>query len=154
MAAEGLSFALEDLGVLGGLFAAAILAATILPAQSEAVLVALLLAGKQTPWLLVLVASVGNVLGAVVNWALGRGIEHYRDRAWFPASAAQLDRAQAWYNRRGRWSLLLSWLPIGGDALTVVAGVMRESIWTFLALVSIAKTGRYIVLTAITLGLF
>lgn len=144
---------MNDLASLGALFASAFIAATILPAQSEVVLVAMLAAGNQSPWLLVLVASVGNVFGAIVNWLLGRGVERFRDRPWFPVSAKQLDRATAWYRRWGRWSLLLSWLPIGGDALTVAAGVLREPLWSFVVLVTIAKAGRYLILTAITLGL-
>ena len=119
-----------DLAALGGLFMAALLAATLLPAQSEAVLVGLLLAGY-APWLLLGVASVGNVLGSVVNWALGRGIEHLRNRRWFPVSPAALARAERWYRRYGRWSLLLSWMPIIGDPLTVVAGVLREPLPVF-----------------------
>lgn len=142
------------LATLAGLFAIAFVAATIVPAQSEAALVALLLAGDIPPWLLVLVATAGNVLGAVVNWFLGRGIETFRDRPWFPASSGQLDRATRWYQRWGRWSLLLSWAPIGGDALTVVAGVLREPFWSFVLLVTAAKAGRYIVLAVVTPGLF
>ena len=142
-----------DLAAYLGLFGAAFLAATILPMQSEAALVALLLADRHPVMALLVVATAGNVLGAVVNWGLGRGIERFRDRTWFPASAASLDRATRWYRRYGRWSLLLSWLPIGGDALTVVAGVLREPLWSFVAIVTIAKGGRYLVLTALTLGL-
>jgi membrane protein YqaA with SNARE-associated domain len=137
---------------LSGLFAIAFVAATILPAQSEAAMVGLQLVGYPVV-LLVVVASVGNTLGAVVNWVLGRGVERFKDRRWFPVSATSLDRASAWYRRWGRWSLLLSWAPIGGDALTVAAGVLREPFWSFLALVAIAKTGRYIVLAAATSGL-
>ena len=143
---------MTDLSAYLGLFAIALVAATILPAQSEAALVALLVAGGQPVWALVAVASAGNVLGAVVNWALGRGIERFRDRSWFPVGPAMLARAEGWYRRWGRWSLLLSWAPFGGDALTVVAGVLREPLWSFLALVTIAKTGRYLALTAATLG--
>ena len=144
--------AMDDLAILGGLFAIAFVAATILPAQSEAALVGLLVAGTQSPVLLVAVASLGNVVGAVVNWALGRGVERFRDRKWFPVSSTSLDRATDWYRRWGRWSLLLSWAPIGGDALTVAAGVLREPLWSFVVLVTIAKTARYIVLAAATLG--
>lgn len=143
---------MDDLAVLGGLFAIAFVAATILPAQSEAALVALLIAGTHSPVLLVAVASLGNVLGAVINWALGRGVERFRDRKWFPVSPASLDRATKWYRKWGRWSLLLSWAPIGGDALTVAAGVLREPFWSFVLLVTIAKTARYILLAAATLG--
>lgn len=130
----------------------AFVAATILPAQSEAALVALLALGQQSPAALVVVATLGNVLGSVTNWLLGRGVEHYRDRRWFPVSAQALDRATGWYRRWGRWSLLLSWAPIFGDALTVAAGVLREPFGSFLLLVTIAKAGRYIILTAITMG--
>jgi membrane protein YqaA with SNARE-associated domain len=142
-----------DLSAYLGLFAIAFVAATILPAQSEAALVALLAAGTQSPVLLVAVASAGNVLGAVVNWALGRGVERFRDRKWFPVKPAQLDRATGWYRRWGRWSLLLSWAPVGGDALTVAAGVLREPLWSFLLLVGVAKTLRYVALAAVTLNI-
>lgn len=142
----------SSLGVYLGLFAAALAAATILPLQSEAVLVGLLLADYM-PWLLVAVATVGNVAGSSINWALGRGIERYRDHHWFPVTPVQLARAQAWYGRYGKWSLLLSWAPIIGDPLTLVAGVMRESFTVFLLLVAIAKLARYLALAWATLAL-
>jgi membrane protein YqaA with SNARE-associated domain len=142
---------MTDLAAYAGLFLAALVAATILPMQSEAALVGLLLSGY-SPWLLLLVASIGNVLGAVINWLLGRGIERFRYRRWFPVGEAALTRAQGWYQRYGKWSLLLSWAPVIGDPLTVIAGVMREPFAVFLALVTIAKVGRYAVLTIVTLG--
>lgn len=141
---------MTDLVAYAGLFLTALAAATVLPMQSEAVLVGLLVA-DYSPWLLIAVASVGNVLGSAINWLLGRGIERFRNRPWFPASDAGLQRAQSWYRRYGKWSLLLSWVPIIGDPLTVIAGVLREPFWVFLLLVAIAKTGRYLVLAAITL---
>lgn len=143
---------MTDLAAYAGLFLTAFVAATILPMQSEAVLVGLLLTDRP-PWLLVTVASAGNVLGSVVNWLLGRGIERFRDRKWFPASGAGLARAQRWYGRFGKWSLLLSWVPIIGDPLTVVAGVLREPFPMFLLLVTVAKVGRYLVLVAAVSGL-
>lgn len=143
---------MDDFAILG-LFAIAFVAATILPAQSEAALVGLLVAGTQSPLFLVAVASLGNVLGAIVNWALGRGIERFRDRRWFPVTPSMLDRATGWYRRWGRWSLLLSWAPFGGDALTVAAGVLREPLRSFVLLVTIAKTARYLVLAVATLSL-
>ncbi|MCK0209106.1 DedA family protein [Starkeya koreensis] len=144
---------LVDAAAYAGLFVAALAAATILPMQSEAALVALVLAGAQPPWALVMVASVGNVLGSVINWALGRGIERLRHHRWFPASEAALERAQGWYRRYGKWSLLLSWMPLIGDPLTVVAGVLREPLGVFLLLVTVAKVGRYLVLAWLTLAL-
>lgn len=135
-----------------GLFLSAFGAATLLPLQSEAVLVGLLL---RTPdaWLgLLLIATAGNVLGSIVNWLMGRGIEHLRDKRWFPFSAAQLQRAQQRYQHYGQWSLLLSWMPVIGDPLTLIAGVMREPFWRFVLLVTLAKAGRYLVLAVLTLG--
>ncbi|APE43268.1 hypothetical protein BOO69_07435 [Sulfitobacter alexandrii] len=134
------------------LFLAALVAATLLPMQSEAVLVGLMVAGTHPVVLLVLVATAGNVLGSVLNWVLGRYLLHFRDRRWFPVSPRQLARAQGWYARYGRWSLLGSWLPLVGDPLTVVAGVMRMPIGPFVLLVTLAKGGRYIVLAAVTLA--
>ncbi|MGA4448700.1 YqaA family protein [Ectopseudomonas chengduensis] len=141
-----------SLSAYPALFLSAFGAATLLPLQSEAVLVALLMAGQHPLWALLLVATLGNVLGSWVNWLLGRSIEHYRERRWFPVSPARLQQAQGWYARYGRWSLLLSWMPVIGDPLTLVAGVMRERLWVFLAIVTLAKASRYAVLAALTLA--
>lgn len=141
-----------DIAAYGGLFLAAFIAATIVPAQSEAVLVGLLLTDSYPPATLILVATVGNVLGSTANWVLGRCVERFRDRAWFPAKPETLQRAQAWYQRYGKWSLLLSWAPIIGDPLTIVAGILREPLGIFLVLVTLAKLGRYLVLAGITLN--
>jgi membrane protein YqaA with SNARE-associated domain len=138
--------------ILAVLFLTAFAAATILPLQSEALLTALIVQGQHPVALLVLVAGIGNTLGAAVNWWLGRRIEKFRDRSWFPASARQLDRAQGWYQRWGKYSLLLAWMPIGGDALTVIAGVLREPLPVFLLLVGIGKFARYIVLALAVTG--
>lgn len=140
---------MPDLGAYAGLFAAAFLAATILPAQSEALLAALVIAGKQPLFALFLVASLANTLGSVVNWMLGRAVDRFRHARWFPASPEALARAQAHYERWGYWSLLASWVPIIGDPLTLVAGVMREPLGRFLLLVAIAKAGRYLAVIAI-----
>ncbi|WP_460135908.1 YqaA family protein [Pseudomonas sp. S1_E04] len=129
-----------------GLFLAAFGAATLLPLQSEAVLVGLLVSGHYSLWLLLGVATLGNVLGSVVNWLLGRWVEHFKRKRWFPVSDTQLEKARRHYQRWGHWTLLLSWLPIIGDPLTLVAGVMREPLWRFLLLVILAKGVRYGVL--------
>lgn len=134
------------------LFLSALIAATILPMQSEAVLVGLLTTTSHSVSGLLLVATVGNVLGSVINWVLGRSILQLKDKRWFPTSDAQLAQAQGWYRRYGRWSLLGSWLPVIGDPITVVAGVMREPFLPFLILVTIAKAGRYLILAALTLA--
>ncbi len=117
--------------------------ATLLPGTSEATL--LVLAGQAAApvWVLVVVASVANTAGSAVNWALGRFAIGYADRRWFPASPAQVEQAQAFYARYGWPTLLLSWLPVVGDPLTVVAGLARMRFLPFLVVVAIAKTLRY-----------
>jgi len=141
---------MADLAVYAGLFLLALIAATLLPAQSEAALVVLLLDGAYSTPLLLAVAVIGNTLGSLVNWFIGRSLERYRDRAWFPASPTQLARAQRWYQRYGQWSLLLSWLPVVGDPLTLIAGVMREPLLRFVVIVGVAKAGRYLALAGMT----
>jgi membrane protein YqaA with SNARE-associated domain len=140
-----------ELSVYGGLFLVALLSASILPLQSEAVLVGLLLSNNYPVWLLLTIASVGNVLGSILNWYLGRYIQHFQQRRWFPVKPKQLEKASRWYLKYGKWSLLLSWVPIIGDPLTVIAGVLREPFLPFLLLVTIAKISRYLVLAGITL---
>ena len=126
-------------------FASAFLAATFLPLASELTMAAGLAAGGSVHWL-VACATLGNTLGAVVNWGLGRFIEHFRGRKWFPVDAKRLEQGQAWFRRYGVWSLLFAWLPVVGDALTVIAGAMRIHIAPFLVLVAAGKGTRYAVL--------
>jgi membrane protein YqaA with SNARE-associated domain len=135
---------IATLSALAGLFVAAFGAATILPFQSEVVFGAMVAAETAPIWLLVAVASVGNTLGSVVNYWLGLFVEHFKHRRWFPASERQLARAQAWYLKYGVWTLLLSWAPFA-DPLTVVAGIFRTPFWLFLALVTLAKSARYVI---------
>lgn len=142
-----------DIATYAGLFLIAFAAATLLPVQSELVLAGLMIAGNQ-PWpALVAVASVGNILGSVVNWALGRSLLRFQNKRWFPASKEALVRAENWYKRFGRGILLLSWVPIIGDSVTVIAGVLREPLWSFILIVGLSKTIRYLVVAALTLKL-
>lgn len=117
-------------------------------------MVGLLMTERYAVWALLTVAITGNVLGSALNWLLGRSIERYRHKSWFPVSKDKLEKAQQSYQKFGRWSLLLSWMPIIGDPLTVVAGVMREPFWRFFLIVTFAKSARYLVLAALTLGFF
>lgn len=127
------------------LFGASLLAATIMPFSSEVILFTLLRQGE-SPWLLVLAATCGNTLGALVNWFLGRYLLHYRNRRWFYFSGEQLEKMQRWFNKYGVWSLLLSWLPLCGDALTCIAGIMKVPMSHFLPLVALGKGLRYVVI--------
>lgn len=126
------------------LFLSAFGAATLLPLQSEAVLLGLLVQNKQHAVLLIAVASLGNILGSCVNWYLGLKIEHYKNKKWFPVSADKMLKAQKTYQKYGCWSLLLSWVPIIGDPITLIAGLLKENLVRFLLMVSIAKIGRYL----------
>jgi membrane protein YqaA with SNARE-associated domain len=126
------------------LFLSAFGAATLLPLQSEAVLLGLLANGQQSALALIAAASIGNILGSCVNWWLGLKIEHYKNKRWFPVSEAKMLQAQGMYQKYGYWSLLLSWAPMIGDPITLIAGLLKENFWRFLTLVSIAKIGRYL----------
>ncbi|WP_333829735.1 YqaA family protein [Pararhodobacter sp.] len=143
------------LAALAGLFAATFLAATVFPFQSEVVFIGLQLAGLAPLWLLVLVASVGNTLGAFVNYWVGARLETAGAHRWLRIDDARFQRARRWWDRWGVWSLLLSWAPVLGW-FTVVAGAMRTPLWQFALLVTLAKTGRFIALgwlTATAMGL-
>jgi membrane protein YqaA with SNARE-associated domain len=128
------------------LFASALLAATVVPFSSEVVLIGLMSAENYNSVFLWAVASLGNVAGACINWGVGKFCLKWRDRNWFPVSKDQLDSAEKWFLRYGVWSLLLAWLPVIGDPLTFVAGIMRVDLRLFVILVAIGKVGRYGVL--------
>ena len=131
------------------LFVNAFIASTILPAASEVVLWVMVAGDPAILWPAIAVASLGNTLGAVVNWLLGRFLSGYAGRRWYPLSAQKQERAGAWFKRFGTWSLLFAWLPIVGDPLTVIAGVLRVPFPLFLLLVAVGKTGRYIVIAGL-----
>lgn len=136
------------------LFISAFAAASLLPLQSEAVLIGLLLQQQYLVWLLLLSASIGNILGSCLNWYLGIKIEQYKHKSWFPFSQTKMDKAAQMYHKYGYWSLLLSWTPIIGDPITLIAGLMRENFIRFLVMVSVAKTGRYLFLYWVVIGFF
>ena len=124
------------------LFGSAFLAATILPFYSEIYLF-LLVENGYSPSILFIVATAGNTAGAIVNWILGRYLLHFQDRKWFYFNQQQMEKAQNWYRSYGIWTLLFAWLPIGGDGLTLVAGIMRARLFIFIILVAIGKGLRY-----------
>lgn len=136
------------------LFLSAFGAATLLPLQSEAVLVGLLIQAEYSALILIAVASLGNILGSCVNWYLGLKIEQFKDKKWFPVYEVKLNQAQNIYHKYGFWSLLLSWVPIIGDPITLIAGLMKENFIRFLWVVSIAKIGRYVCIYFIFKGVF
>ncbi len=129
--------------VLWGLFISAFISSTLLPGGSEALVLALAFDGQHSPWLIWLVATVGNTLGGMSSWGIGRLL------AWrFPGRTLSADRQQALVRVR-RWGapvLLLSWLPLIGDPLCVAAGWLRINPWLALLLITIGKAARYAVL--------
>ena len=130
------------------LFLSAFGAATILPGSSELVLSALLIDHPQALMPLLVVATIGNTMGGVANWLLGRFLVHFQERAWFPVSKRRLDQASDLFRRHGYPLLLLSWVPVIGDPLTVAAGLLRARFLPFLLLVLIGKAARYAALGA------
>lgn len=135
-----------------GLFIAAFLAATILPLSSEVVLTVLLLSGLP-PVPLVLTATAGNVLGSLTNYALGYWASSGVVKKWLKLSEAEFIRTEQRFQKYGIWSLLLAWVPIIGDPLTLIAGILRIRLLWFLLLVTTGKCIRYIVIIYVALQL-
>ncbi len=144
---------MTSLAAYTAIFWLALLAATIFPFQSEPVLLGLLLTQDYTWWILVAAATFGNTLGSIINWLIGRNIALLERYRWFPLKRSSMEKAEVWYQRYGKWSLLLSWAPFIGDPLTLAAGVLRERFWIFTALVVSAKLFRYLVVASIAKGL-
>ncbi len=130
------------------LFFTALIAATLFPLSSEALLITLLYQ-QYSPLLLWLAATSGNTLGSCINWYLGKQCLHWQDKKWFPFKPAQLTRAQQYFQRYGLVSLLFAWVPVIGDPLTFFAGVMRIHFWKFVVLVAIGKGIRYGIIVGI-----
>ncbi len=124
------------------LFASAFGAATLLPFYSEVVFLAMLERGLLPGWLWA-AATAGNTAGSVVNWFIGMKYSHLEGTRWFPVNERRMLRARQWFGRYGYWTLLLAWLPVGGDALTFIGGIMRVRLGVFLVLVAIGKGARY-----------
>ena len=127
------------------LFFISFLAATILPFSSELTLAGLISTSNYDNLLLLVVASFGNVLGSVFNWSLGFYLRNLSTKKWFPFKETQIERSSKWFSKFGKWSLLFAWLPIVGDPLTFVAGLLRVRFLDFIILVAIGKVSRYLI---------
>ena len=127
------------------LFAVSFLAATILPFSSELTLAGLIATSDYDNLLLLIAASFGNVLGSVVNWALGSYSRNLTTKKWFPFKETQIERSSKWFRKFGKWSLLFAWVPVVGDPLTLVAGILRVKFIDFIILVAIGKVSRYLI---------
>ena len=146
---------------LATLFVSGFLAATLLPGGSEPLLLAYLLVDGARPWwpdaaLAIAFVGVGNTLGGLLTYGMGRGVRVVWGR-WQSSDVAgqsravKHQRAAAWLDRWGPWALLMSWVPVVGDPLCLVAGAMRLPVWASLTAMAIGKFARYGVMTAVTL---
>lgn len=135
------------------LFLSAFGAATLLPLQSELVLIHTISTQTYPIGLLIFIATLGNVLGSVINWLLGVYFEKLKKQKWIPFNTDKLASSQKFYSKYGYWSLLFSFVPIIGDPLTFLAGLMRVNFFKFLAIVTLSKLGRYIFVTYIFLSI-
>ncbi len=126
------------------LFTVAFLSATLLPLGSEALFL-YDISQDNTVLLLWLVATVGNTLGAMLNYWLGLKGEAYLERKGH-LSAEKMEKARGMFGKYGGWTLLLSWAPVIGDPLTFIAGVLRYDFKMFCSIVFIAKGLRYAVI--------
>jgi membrane protein YqaA with SNARE-associated domain len=136
---------MNELMGYGLLWLSALSSASLLPGSSEIVMGGLWYQGY-APLLLWLVATSGNVTGSLINWWLGGQVARFSGKRWFPATPEQMQRAEVWMAKFGPFALLLSWVPVVGDPLTLVAGVLRMPILLFVTLVALAKGARYAVL--------
>jgi membrane protein YqaA with SNARE-associated domain len=127
------------------LFLISFLAATILPFSSELTLASLIATTSYNNLLLLILASFGNTLGSVVNWALGFYSRNLTTKKWFPFKETQIERSSKWFDKFGKLSLLFAWVPIIGDPLTLVAGLLRVRFLDFIILVAIGKVSRYLI---------
>ena len=127
------------------LFFISFLAATILPFSSELSLAGLISTSNFNNSLLLIAASLGNILGSVVNWFIGFYLRNFTSKKWFPFNELQITTSSKWFEKFGKWSLLFAWVPILGDPLTLVAGLLRVRFLDFIILVAIGKVSRYLV---------
>ena len=127
------------------LFFISFLAATILPFSSEFSLAGLISTSNFNNSLLLIAASLGNILGSVVNWFIGFYSRNFTSKKWFPFNELQITTSSKWFEKFGKWSLLFAWVPILGDPLTLVAGLLRVKFLDFIILVAIGKVSRYLV---------
>jgi membrane protein YqaA with SNARE-associated domain len=135
------------------LFTSSFASSTILPGHSEITLTALITQKKYEIFYLVFFASLGNVLGSVLNWYLGLYFLKFKNKKWFPFKENHINKVSKSFLKYGKWSLLLSWVPFIGDALTLVAGMFRVPLHQFIIIVSVAKIGRYIFVSLIALSI-
>ena len=136
------------------LFASSFSSSTILPGHSELTLTAFITQREYETIYLIIVASIGNVLGSIVNWYLGLYFIKFKNKKWFPLNEKNMNNSSRWFLKYGKWSLLLSWVPFVGDGLTLIAGVLKVPLYEFVLLVTIAKVTRYVFVAMMAMSIF
>ena len=134
---------MSDFEVYTSLFISSFLSSTLLPGHSELTLTTFIFLKKYSIIDLIIFASIGNILGSILNWCMGYYLTNLKNKKWFPINTLQLTRPSSWFLKYGKWTLFFSWVPVIGDPLTIIAGVFRVPIYTFILIVSIAKIMRY-----------
>ena len=135
------------------LFGSAFLAASLFPAQSELLLTSLIVSEKYSVLILLAVASAGNIAGSILNYYIGRYLMHFKNHKYFPIKENMLETSKKYFKKYDSKILLMAWMPVIGDPLTVVAGAFRTNIWMFILLVSIGKTFRYMIVAGTALAI-
>ena len=128
-----------------GMLVAAFLAASILPFSSEAVMVGLQAAGLN-PIFLIVYGTIGNVLGSMFNYTIGRLGKMEWIEKYLHVKKEDLDKAHKFMAGKGAWMGLLSVIPVIGDVITVALGLMRANVVIVVISVTISKLARYILL--------
>jgi len=126
------------------------ISATLIPLGSEPVVLGLLELNPHLFWPAILVATVGNTLGGALTWAMGLASHKIIDRYHH---SSHHRRALAWLEHLGPKACLLAWLPLVGDPLCAVAGWLKLPFWPCLAYMAVGKFFRYLVFTALFMGL-
>ena len=138
--------------VYTSLFVSSFLSSTLLPGHSELTLTTFIFLKKYSIIYLIIFASIGNILGSILNWCMGYYLTNLKNKKWFPINTSRLTRVSSWFLKYGKWTLFFSWVPIIGDPLTVIAGVFRVQIHIFILIVSLAKTMRYIFISLVAIN--
>jgi membrane protein YqaA with SNARE-associated domain len=136
------------------LFISSFVSSTILPGNSELTLTAFISQREYETMYLIIIASIGNVSGSIVNWYLGLNFIKFKNKKWFPFKEKNIKNSSKWFLKYGKWSLLISWVPFIGDGLTLIAGISKLPLNEFIIFVTIAKVARYIFVAMIASSIF
>ena len=128
-----------------GMLIAAFLAGSFFPFSSEAVMIGLMATGLD-PWILMIYGTIGNVLGSIVNYSIGRMGKMEWIEKYLHVKEQDLAKAQKFMRGQGAWMGFFAFLPILGSAITIALGLMRSNIVITFIAITLGKIFRYIIL--------